>query len=150
MAKVLRWHGITDFAPDELARESAGVPPLGMFDNVVPTLVRLQRFRTYVGKPILVCTDAHQRRGFRSLRTQLDLRQELEGLGIQPAATGMHPEFNALDFEVEGMTPSEVHAALRKLFPESDRKLWGLGESYGTFTHWDTRGLLGRPAPARW
>ena len=64
-----------------------------------------------------------------------------------PNANGMLVHFKI----EEGMQHRVGTVALEgvRLFPERDRDLYGIG-LYATFVHWDTRGLLGEPAPARW
>jgi len=58
----------------------------------------------------------------------------------------MHLTCGAADIVKAGFTPDEVADILER-HPDSDQ--WGIGR-YATFTHLDIRGVLSRPAPARW
>jgi hypothetical protein len=140
--RELQRYGVTDFRPSEFATETGGVPEMGLWDNAMPTIVRIQRFRSYIGKPIVICTRAHGRRGYRDFRAN-------DAVG--GASGSIHMRFNAFDCTVLGLSVSETVEAMDRLFPERDRDLWGRGVYTASgFVHWDTRGLLGEPAPARW
>ena len=58
----------------------------------------------------------------------------------------LHVAFNAIDLLPRGADPVDVGQRLL-LFPSADKL--GIGV-YRTFVHIDTRGMLGRRAPARW
>ena len=58
----------------------------------------------------------------------------------------MHLTCGAADVIKPGFTPSEV-AEILESHPDSDQ--FGIGR-YERFTHIDIRGMIGRPAPARW
>ena len=58
----------------------------------------------------------------------------------------MHLTCGAADVVKAGFTPDEVADILER-HPDSDE--FGIGR-YKTFTHIDIRGMIGRPAPARW
>jgi hypothetical protein len=58
----------------------------------------------------------------------------------------MHLSCGAADVTKAGFTPDEVADILER-HPNSDE--FGIGR-YKTFTHIDIRGMIGRPAPARW
>ena len=58
----------------------------------------------------------------------------------------MHLTCGAADVIKPGFTPSEV-AEILENHPDSEK--FGIGR-YETFTHIDIRGMIGRPAPARW
>jgi hypothetical protein len=58
----------------------------------------------------------------------------------------MHLTCGAADVVKPGFTPSEV-AEILESHPDSEK--FGIGR-YKTFTHIDIRGMIGRPAPARW
>ena len=59
----------------------------------------------------------------------------------------MHKVCGAADITKKGWTPAQVAHALDHDYPMADQLGIGL---YKTFTHVDSRGLIGRKAPARW
>ena len=65
-------------------------------------------------------------------------------IGVVPQS--MHLPCGAADVVKAGFTPDEVADILER-HPDSDE--FGIGR-YKTFTHIDIRGMIGRPAPARW
>jgi hypothetical protein len=58
----------------------------------------------------------------------------------------MHLTCGAADVTKVGFTPDEVADILER---HPDRYEFGIGR-YKNFTHIDIRGMIGRPAPARW
>lgn len=137
---ILRRYGVWSFTPQELASEKAGVPPVNLWDNALLTVLRLQKIRDYFDLPIYVNTKTNYRRGYRNKKSN-------EAVG--GASGSIHMSFNAFDFSIPGVPPRECYHEALKLFPEAETSLWGLG-LYPTFVHLDTRGLIGRKAPARW
>src|SRR5690606_21756355 len=66
MTELLQRYGVTDFSAAELATPEGGVPPRELWPNAIPTIVRIQRLRTRLGRAIYICTPAHPRRGYRT------------------------------------------------------------------------------------
>jgi hypothetical protein len=136
---LLQANGIRHFSALELAkpgrRHESGVvnapPPRDLWRNIIPTARVLEWLREQVGRPVTVTS------GYRSLAYN-------RAVGSKDGS--LHPAFNAADIQVPGMTPQQVHAILER---HPDARRFGLG-LYQSFIHVDTRGVIGRPAPARW
>jgi len=141
MNELLRRFGVTDFGAHELATPEGGVPPRELWPNAIPTIIRIQRLRTRLGRAIYICTPAHPRRGYRTAEVNA---------AVGGASGSIHLTFNAFDCHAPGLAVADLLEAARLEFPIDDRVFWGLGQTYPTFVHMDTRGLLGLPAPARW
>jgi hypothetical protein len=136
--RLLSTNGVSRFGAAELAkpgkvsgRINNGMPPREMWNNIVPTAIVLQWLRDRTGRAVTVVS------GYRSDR----YNQAVGG-----ARDSLHRLFNAADVNVQGMKPDEV-AAMLEQHPEA--RNFGIGV-YQTFVHIDTRGHLGRAAPARW
>jgi hypothetical protein len=141
LASLLRANGIRHFSAEELAqpgnRHSSGVvnqpPPRDILRNIVPTVRVLEWLRARVGHPVEVLS------GYRD---------PVYNRAVGSTDTSMHPAFAATDIRVPGMSAAQVFAIL-ETHPEASRFGLGLYPS-ANLVHVDTRGALGRNAPARW
>lgn len=138
----LQRHGITHFRAYECCdvgrvKMVDGVavtlqaPPRELWENMLPTLEVQEWLRAQTGVP----TDVSS--GYRSPAYN-------EAVGGAPLST--HKVFNAMDSLPRGWSPLSTAVKLLD-HPQADRMGLGL---YSTFVHVDTRGLIGRVAPARW
>jgi len=73
-------------------------------------------------------------------------RNRLYNYFVGGVTQSMHLTCGAADVTKVGFTPAEVADILER-HPDSDQ--FGIGR-YKSFTHIDVRGMIGRPAPARW
>ena len=135
----LQVHGITNFSPLEIAdvgRESSGVslssPPLGLLSNALKLVDVLQWLRNE-GDVASVLVNSWWR--------SPEYNEAIGGV-----ANSMHLTLGASDIVKVGWTPRQV-ADLLESSPYKEQL--GIGR-YKTFTHVDVRGMIGRPAPARW
>ena len=135
----LQVHGITNFSPLEIAdvgRESSGVslssPPLGLLSNALKLVDVLQWLRNE-GEVASVLVNSWWRSS--------EYNKAIGGV-----ANSMHLTLGASDIVKVGWTPRQV-ADLLESSPYKEQL--GIGR-YKTFTHVDVRGMIGRPAPARW
>lgn len=146
LAEILQQEGIKNFTEAELARGND--IPCEMIKNIIPTVKVLQEIRDFLGVPILVNSC---------------YRPEAYNKKVGGAKDSLHLVFNAIDFRPKGFDTF----ALMQLYDDIDLNKFivtvgwngakvkvtsmamGLG-LYPTFIHLDTRGLLGRSAPARW
>lgn len=131
--------GIKHFSAWEICRvgrrANAGpvqlkAPPVALWKNAIPTLQILDELREALG-PVIVNS------GYRDPEYN-------KAVGGEKAS--LHMTCNAFDVSVIGKTPKEVYDWLDA---HPNRVVMGLG-LYSSFVHVDTRGLIGRPAPARW
>lgn len=143
MGQVLAAAGVTHFSARELCRVGREAvhggkafhlqaPPASLFRNIVETARVAQWLREQVG-PIDV------RSGYRDAEYNAAIGGESHSL---------HLEFNALD-----LAPREVSAAelARLAARHAFARHMGVGLYVRDgFVHVDTRGFLGRVAPARW
>lgn len=127
----VRW---PDFKPEEVLSpdglklvHNQGVFPLQYF-----ALDKLQAFREHLGKPFQINDNVNKRRGWRSVKENYDLNRY---------QFSFHVAGCAFDVSVDGLTPEEVKEAAL------DFGYTGVGV-YKTFTHLDTRALIG--APIQW
>ncbi len=104
-------------------RELNSYPPKSKWKNIVETLRVLDKLRADVGKPIRITSS---------------YRADKYNKKVGGASKSMHKEFNALDFQVSGVSPSWLYHKLMK-YRNAGEFEGGLG-SYKTFTHIDTRG----------
>ena len=123
--------GVEHFAAEELVRPHAGIPDLGACWRIMPTLLVADWIRDAIHEPLHVLSS---------------FRSEGYNRKVGGAANSLHLEFNALDLTAKGTSPAEL-AQIVERHPLAQQM--GLGV-YGTFIHIDTRGVLGRSAPARW
>ena len=135
----LQVHGITNFSPLEIAdvgRQSSGVslssPPLGLLSNALKLVDVLQWLRNE-GDVASVLVNSWWR--------SPEYNEAIGGV-----ANSMHLTLGASDIVKVGWTPRQV-ADLLESSPYKEQL--GIGR-YKTFTHVDVRGMIGRPAPARW
>lgn len=135
-APLLEEHDIRHFHPSEIVHLRAGVPPRELWPNILPTLAVAERIRgrlrVHVDRAVILVTS-----GYRSPEYN-------ERVGGAPES--LHVEFNALDIW-SPQVPAGVLADYARSDPDAARM--GIGE-YPGFVHIDTRGHLGRKAPARW
>jgi uncharacterized protein YcbK (DUF882 family) len=137
MGQVLEAAGVRYFRPSELARVGRlanGValqaPPVKLWGHILPTLEIAEWARERVG-PLEVLS------GYRDAAYNRAVGGEQDSL---------HMAFNALDLRPIRGTVAELHAAVSR-HPRAT--VMGIG-IYPGFVHIDTRGILCRPAPARW
>ena len=131
--------GIKNFTPLEICdvgRTSGDTilqaPDLKLLENAVKLIDILSWLREEeVTAPVLV----------NSWYRDPDYNQVIGGVG-----TSMHITCGAADVVKGGYSPTQVADMLER-HPLSE--LFGIGR-YNTFTHIDIRGMVGRPAPARW
>jgi len=109
----VRRRGVTNSAP---------MPE--MWQQIVPTLRVVDQLREHFGKPITLLSS------YRSPA----YNAAIDGA----AAKSFHMRFQALDISVEGKTPKQVFAVLKK-WRDAGKFRGGLG-LYRTFVHIDTRG----------
>jgi uncharacterized protein YcbK (DUF882 family) len=98
-------------------------PPLSMFENIYPTIVRIETVRRILDEPIIVNS------GYRDPEYNA---------GVSEASGSLHVFFNALDVRLASGNTYKLYKALDEL-PNSDK--FGLME-YRNFVHFDTRGIL--------
>jgi hypothetical protein len=143
MDSVLAAAGIRFFTPSELCRVgrtashdgrivTLQAPPAHLFKHIVETVKIADWLRERVG-PLVVNS------GYRS---------EEYNAAIGGEDNSLHMAFNALDLTPRQTSPAEL-ARLAATHPFAQHMGIGLYRDQG-FVHLDTRGFLGRPAPARW
>jgi hypothetical protein len=133
--------GIRHFTPAEIApvgRLAHGetgpallAPGVQELDNAIRLARLLERVRVRLGKP---------------LRITSWYRDPVYNRAVGGAARSLHITGTAADVQVAGVSPREV---ARMVYEDTEAALTGVGV-YGSFTHIDIRGTLGRAAPARW
>jgi len=126
--KFLDNHEIKYFDADEIFRRN---PPEDLWENIIPTLRVLDKVRELIGSPIIV-NSTYRDKEYNSR------------VGGEP--NSLHLSFNAIDFSVKHISLYSIYKYILKM---PDANSMGLG-IYNTFIHADTRGVIGRPAPARW
>lgn len=104
-------------------REHNTYPPREMWPNIVPTLRILDNLRSAIGQPIRITSS------YRSP----EYNERVGG-----KSKSLHLQFNAIDFQVSGMTPHEVVSILLRWRSQHEFE-GGIG-LYSTFVHLDTRG----------
>lgn len=127
----LRW-----FAPDEFlelggsnsgrgrCRGKNGYPDRSLWPNIATTAKVLDALRQRLGKPIRI-SSAYRNGAYNSC--------------IGGASASQHTRFNAIDFKVAGMDPSDVADELRFMRDVEKAFIGGIGR-YAGFVHVDTRG----------
>lgn len=159
---LLNKYEIKHFTEHEIRQVSSAIIPVHLYENIIPTLLVLDAMRKELGFPITL-TD-----GFRTWedheRIYHDINTERVKLGktlIAVPNSSAHLSFNALDSRPTdrgGIKLMEMKTWLKQ-FKESDivykdkklnNSLMGIGFSYRTFVHSDTRYFIGRETPARW
>jgi hypothetical protein len=143
--EALESEGIQHFHPLEICdvgRESAET---SLYDSQ-----QLRAPPTYlIPTAILLCRvlcDLRSARRPMPVRVNSFYRDSSYNHRIGGVTWSMHMTCGAADVVKVGFTPSEV-ADMLENHPDSDD--FGIGR-YGTFTHIDIRGMIGREAPARW
>lgn len=107
-------------------------PPRKLIPNIIPTLEIL--FETWLH---------FDRKG---VIVHSCWRSPAYNATIGGSKSSLHKDFNAIDFSIVGVNPSEVADYLES---HHLAVTTGVGR-YSSFTHLDTRGAIGREAPARW
>jgi hypothetical protein len=133
--------GIRHFTPAEiapvgrLAHGETGPALLAPGPDELAGAIRLarllERVRVRLSKP---------------LRITSWYRDPVYNRAVGGAARSLHITGTAADVQVAGVSPREV---ARLVYEDAEAALTGVGV-YGSFTHVDLRGTLGRAAPARW
>lgn len=140
---LFKEYNIKHFSVNEILAKCSTTPPKHLIDNIIPTLIIVDAIRDDIGIPILI-NSAY--------------RDPQYNFSIGGSKTSLHKEFNALDIRP---SDSSYLGKIREWvlsnyeIPYKDNilltsEITGLGLHYDTFVHIDTRGLLGRKAPARW
>jgi len=125
---------IAHFAPAELWDPEKSVPSLNTLWRVMPTLEVADDLRSELGVPLIVWS------GYRG-------PQHNRRVGGAPMS--LHLEFNALDLHPLSDEEDAVERLHQAALNHHMAPLMGIGR-YERFVHIDTRGVLGRRAPARW
>lgn len=135
--RTLRRAGVVHFSAQELVREDRPpYPPKELWPLIVHTLIRLEWLRAVMGEKPIVVTSCW--------------RNPEHNADVGGGAESLHLEFNAVDFRPSGLLQGRrLRKAYRKLEERPDAELFGLSR-YSSFVHLDTRGVIGRRAPARW
>jgi len=135
----LKESGVENFSALEICdvgRKSSGVsltaPSLNLMENAFKLLLVLRWIRE-VNEVSSVLVNSWYRSPAHN-----------EAIGGVPSS--MHLTLGAADIVKVGWSPKEVADALEQ---SPYRQELGVGR-YNTFTHVDVRGMIGRPAPARW
>lgn len=126
----IRWFdglGCRHFTGKELApyfkRNKNTFPPASLRKNFVETIRVLDDLRGALGKPITITSS---------------YRSPAYNAGVGGKSRSLHLKFNAIDFQVKGVSPKKVHAVLVAM-RSAGRFKGGVG-LYSTFVHVDTRG----------
>ena len=135
----LEANGTSNFLPLEICdvgRRSAGViltpPPLDLLDNALNPIEQLEWLRLEGGVSSILCNSWDRSPEYNKV--------------FGGVTHSMHLTLGAADIIKLGCTPKQVADLLEDSPYRNDI---GLGR-YNTFTHVDVRGMIGRPAPARW
>lgn len=115
--------GRSHYQEESLGYQQNSLPPVQLWDNIIPTVRILDKLRTYYNSPVIITN------GYRN-ETYNDL--------IGGSTNSQHKEFRALDFYVKGHEPMVVSRKLQEWRIEG-KFTGGIG-TYKTFTHLDTRG----------
>ncbi len=131
--------GIRHFYATELWRHD---PPKPLWENIIPTLRVLEEAREKFDAAIYLTST---------------YRDEKYNRRVGGKPDSLHMQFNAIDFVVKDRT------ILIDIWKYLASKVWSVSHHgnlitsanmgigiYDTFCHVDTRGLIGRTAPARW
>ncbi len=139
-------HGIRHFRAHEIAPvgKAAGSgenaprlmpPPAELWGWILPTLHVAEWLRRDLGgRPVIVTS------GWRDAKYNR---------AVGGAKESMHVWFNALDLKVQGFTGTQLRDKLND-YPLAAFCGIGTYANSSNIVHLDTRGLFGRPAPARW
>lgn len=106
--------------------------PLGLLPNLRPTLAVAEWLRAKAGAHPLGASSVY--------------RDPAYNRSVGGATNSLHVAFNAMDLRSAHVSALKL-GRLLLTHPEADQL--GIGV-YGGFVHLDTRGMIGRPAPARW
>ena len=115
--------GTEHFKLREFACRDGSPVPQKYWGNVRALMAELEKIRAVWGKPIIINS------GYRT---------KTYNLQCGGAKASQHLTANAVDFNVQGVAPSAVHAKLDEMYPDQ-----GLGK-YAGFTHLDLRGYRAR------
>lgn len=99
-------------------------PPRPLWPNIANTARVIDELRARIGTPIRI-TNAYRSSAYNA------------AVGGKPGS--LHMKFNALDFQVPGMSTSDYAAVLRQMRDGDQFFAGGIG-LYNTFVHVDTRG----------
>lgn len=132
------------FGAAEFACHTGDVyPPEWYADRLVPLCTALEAIRAeFGGRPVTILS------GYRTPAHNAALR-DADGSGTGVAKNSQHLVGRAADITVEGVPPSEVHAAILKLDAAHAIKIGGLG-LYGGWVHVDVRERDADGHLARW
>jgi hypothetical protein len=135
----LKESGVENFSALEICdvgRKSSGVsltaPSLNLMENAFKLLLVLRWIREVNEVSSVLVNSWYRSPAYN------------EAIGGVPSS--MHLTLGAADIVKVGWSPKEVADALEQ---SPYRQELGVGR-YNTFTHVDVRGMIGRPAPARW
>lgn len=136
--QYLRAEGIQNFTALEVCPvgRTAGnialhMVPQALWPNIIPTLRVLEELRAHFHLPVGVLS------GYRS---------PAYNAAVGGEEASLHLSFNAIDFRCGHISPLVL---ARWLHAHPMTGQLGIG-CYAGFVHCDSRGTLGRPAPARW
>lgn len=138
----LRGSGINHFPAREVCpvgREAKGgvklqLVPHVIWQNIVGTLLILEEERAHFGN--------------RPITVHSGYRDPLYNKAVGGEENSLHMSFNAIDHSIEGVDPLDQ---VKWLDNHPKARFFGIGYyKKSGFVHLDTRGLLHRPAPARW
>lgn len=146
LSLLMEMWDITFFSEEEIYPDE--FPPLPLLENIMPTLCLVNQVRKHTGTPIIITSS---------------YRSELKNTIVGGAKNSLHLLNNALDWKFLYPYPEcyhEMFTLINKgkftLSCTQGRKrinitptVLGVG-LYTNFIHTDTRGFLGRKAPARW
>jgi len=138
-------HGIYHFSAKEVApvgKLANGIgpplllPPEPRWPNIIPTLLVMEELRAALGVPLFVHSC---------------FRDSAYNRAIGGARYSLHLAFCAVDFSPAFDLPGDDDLMLiyEYLDAHHDSRKFGLG-IYRNFIHLDSRGYMGRKAPARW
>jgi len=141
----------THFTQKEL--ENGQIIPIDLYPNIVPTAMVLDILRDKIREPIYINST---------------YRDPLYNKAVGGAKSSLHLLFNAIDFTIKrdsAVMKMKDITTIYSILKDFDKKgyiypgfgfkqsVMGLGlylRGNSSFIHVDTRGLLGRRAPARW
>ena len=142
---VLEREGINQFHPLEICDVGREAPATSIYE---PHQLKAPPLHL-ISKAILLCRVlCDLRAAVRPMPVLVNscYRDSTYNHRIGGVVQSMHLTCGAADVTKVGFTPDEVADILER-HPNSDE--FGIGR-YKTFTHIDIRGMIGRPAPARW
>ena len=115
--------GASHYNEDSLGYQQNSLPPVQLWDNIIPTVKILDKVRSHFQSVTII------NNGYRN--------EEYNNL-VGGAENSLHKEFRALDFYVKGHQPMVIAKKLKEWRIEN-KFTGGIG-TYNTFIHLDTRG----------